>query len=65
MEDTMNATRYIKVLQDCLQTSVEKLELKSNWLFQCDNDSKHISKATHAWFKTNNINLITWSSQSS
>ena len=64
IEDTINVARYNQIFQDCLQTSVEKLELGPNWLFQQNNDPKHSVMATHTWFKTSNINLITWPSQS-
>ena len=30
IEHTMNAARYIKFFQDCIQTSVKKLELGPN-----------------------------------
>lgn len=33
IEGTMNAAKYIQILEDCLQSSVEKLELGPDWVF--------------------------------
>lgn len=63
IEGTMNAAKYIQILEDCLQSSVEKLELGPDWVFQQDNDAKHTAKATRAWLQNNNINVLTWPSQ--
>lgn len=56
IEGTMNAAKYIQILEDCLQSSVEKLELGPDWVFQQENDAKHTAKATRAWLQNNNIN---------
>ena len=42
----------------------EKLKLGQNFIFQHDNDLKHTAKATQAWLRKKNINVLVWSSQS-
>ena len=46
------------ILQDCLLTSIQKLELEPDWMLQQDNDPKYIAKVTRAWFKENNIKVM-------
>ena len=60
----MNSSKYIKILEDCLQSSVQKLGLEQEWVFQQDNDPKHTARATREWFQDNNINVMKWPSQS-
>lgn len=64
IDGTMNSAKYIKILEDCLQLSVQKLRLGQDWVFQQDNDPKHTARATRAWFQDNNINVMKWPSQS-
>uniref|UniRef100_A0A3Q3IX12 Tc1-like transposase DDE domain-containing protein n=1 Tax=Monopterus albus TaxID=43700 RepID=A0A3Q3IX12_MONAL len=33
-------------------------------IFHQDNDPKHAGRATHKWFKDNNVNVLEWRSQS-
>ena len=44
IEELMIIAKYIQILLDCLQTSVEKLEQGSEWLFQQDNDVNYMGK---------------------
>lgn len=64
IDDTLNSAKYIKILEDCLQSSVQKLGLEPDWMFQQDNDPKHTAKVTRAWFEDNNIKVMKWPSQS-
>ena len=52
------------ILENRLQSSVQKLELWSDWMFQQDNASKHTSKLTLARFEYNNIQIMKWPRQS-
>ena len=58
------STVYINILEDCLQSSAQKLELGPDWIFQQDNDPKHMANITRAWLQNNNINVMKWPSQS-
>ena len=40
----MNAQKYKQILQENFMSSVESLELRSHYIFQQDNDSKHTAK---------------------
>ena len=48
IDSTMKSAKYIKYLEDCLQSLFQKLELVSDWMFQHDNDRKHTAKVTGA-----------------
>ena len=45
-------------------SSVESLELYSDYIFQQDNDPKHNNRSTKKWFSENNVNVLLWPSQS-
>ena len=64
IEGTMNSAKYINILEDCLQSSAQKLELGPDWIFQQDNDPKHTAKITRAWLQNNSISVMKWPSQS-
>lgn len=64
IEGKMNGQMYRQILDDNLQSSVEKLGLQGDWTYQQDNDPKHTAKATSEWFRQNNVNVLKWPSQS-
>ena len=39
-------------------------EMPFNWVFQQDNEPKHMSKKAKKWFAHNNIDIIEWPPQS-
>ncbi len=59
----MNTQKYKQVLPENLMSSVESLELPSDYIFKQDNDSKHTAKSTK-WLSENNGNVLQWPSQS-
>ena len=63
IDGKMNAENYQKILQDNLMTSVEKLRLPPEWIFQQDNDPKNIVRSTKKWFAESNVNVLQWPSQ--
>ena len=58
--NTMKSTKCCKILEDCLESYVQKLEPVPDGMFQQDIDSKHTAKVIHAWFDDNNIKVIKW-----
>ena len=47
----MNEVIYQEILGDNLLPSVRALKMGSGWVFQHDNDPKHMAKATKEWLK--------------
>ena len=46
IDGKMNAQKYKQILQENLMSSVESLELQSDFIFQQDNDPKNTTKST-------------------
>ena len=46
IDGKMNAQKYEQILQENVMSSVESLELPSDYIFQQDNDPKHKAKST-------------------
>lgn len=60
----MDRFSYLRILQENLTASAEKLGLGSNFVFQQDNDPKHTAKIIKEYFKENNIETLDWPPQS-
>ena len=60
----MNTRKFKQILQENLMSSVESLELPSDYIFLKDNDPKHTAKSLKKWLSENNINVLLWPSQS-
>ncbi|KAI4884767.1 hypothetical protein NFI96_004126, partial [Prochilodus magdalenae] len=60
----MNALKYQGILKQNLVASARKLKMGRHWVFQQDNDPKHMAKSTQKWFTTHRIKLLPWPSQS-
>ncbi|KAI4892522.1 hypothetical protein NFI96_005753 [Prochilodus magdalenae] len=60
----MNALKYQDILNQNLVASARKLKMVRHWVFQQDNDPKHMAKSTQKWFTTHRIKLLPWPSQS-
>ncbi|KAI4893324.1 hypothetical protein NFI96_026852, partial [Prochilodus magdalenae] len=60
----MNALKYQDILKLNLVASARKLKMGRHWVFQQDNDPKHMAKSTQKWFTTHRIKLLPWPSQS-
>ena len=60
----MNAQSINRSCKKNLMSSVESLELPSDYIFQQDNDHKHTAKSTKKWLSENNVNVLQWLSQS-
>ena len=59
----MNAQKYKQILRENLMSSVESLELPSDYIFQQDNNPKHTAKSTKNWLSENNFNVFQLPSQ--
>ena len=42
----------------------ERLKMGRGWVFQHDNDPKHMAMATKEWLKKKHIKVLEWPSQS-
>ncbi|MGH0152517.1 UNVERIFIED_CONTAM: hypothetical protein FKN15_022436 [Acipenser sinensis] len=60
----MDGAKYREILEENLFQSARDLGLGRRVTFQQDNDPKHTAKATLAWFKNKNLNVLEWPSQS-
>ena len=55
---------YREILSDNLLPSVRALKMGRGWVFQHDNDPKHMAKETKEWLKKKHIKVLEWPSQS-
>ncbi|CAG8664613.1 15509_t:CDS:1, partial [Racocetra fulgida] len=63
VERTLNLAGYINILEDCLLDVLESCEYdEDEMIFQHDNARIHMSIATKAWLKDNNITVLEWPS---
>ena len=60
----MNGAMYRDIFGDNLLPSVRALKMGHGWVFQHDNDPKHMTKATKKWLKKKHIKILEWPSQS-
>ena len=54
----MNSGKYNKILEECLQSSLQKLESGPDQMFQQDNDPKLTAKVTQTGFEDINIKVM-------
>ena len=64
IDSKMNAQKYKRILQENFISSVESLELPSDYIFQQDNYAKYTVKSTKKWLSGDNVNVFQWPSQS-
>ena len=65
IDGIMRTENDVAVLKQHLKTSVRKLKLCRKWVFQMENDPKHISKVVAKWLiMDNKVKVLEWSSQS-
>ena len=60
----MNGAMYHEISGDNLLPSVRALKMGRGWVYQHDNDPKHMAKATKEWLKKKHIKDLEWPSQS-
>ena len=61
----MNGVMCREILVDNLLPSVRALKMGHGWVFQHDNDPKHMAKATKEWLTKKHIKVLEWPSQAS
>ncbi len=66
MEGRKDGAMYRDILDilDILQPSVRALKMGHGWVFQHDNDPKHIARATKEWLRKKHSKVLEWPSQS-
>ena len=64
IDGTMRKENYVDILKQHLKTSVRKLKIGREWVFQMDNDPKHTSNVVAKWLKDNKVKVLEWPSQS-
>ncbi|KAG2456327.1 TCB1 transposase, partial [Polypterus senegalus] len=64
IKGTMTAAMYRDILDENLRQSALDLRLGRWFIFQQDNDPKHIAKMSKEWLQDNSVNVLEWPSQS-
>jgi hypothetical protein len=62
IEGNMDAAKYINILANILQESVDMMELDT-FIFQQDSDTKHTSRLAKQYFNDKTIVLLPWPAQ--
>ncbi len=62
LEGTMNAERYIKVLEQHMLPSRRRLFLGRPFVFQQDNAKPHTAAITTAWLRSRRVRVLNWPS---
>ena len=63
IEGTVNATKYCRILEECLIPAGSSI-YGAGFIFQQDNASPHTAKTTKKWFKDKSIEGLPWPSKS-
>ena len=64
IERRIDGAMYSEILGDNLLPSATTLEMGHGWIFQHDNDPKHMDKGIREWLKKKHIKVMEWPSQS-
>ena len=65
VEGSIDSKKYVSILEECMPESLMMCELdKENLIFQQDNAPCHTSKFTKAWFKEQNMKVMSWPANS-
>ena len=64
IEGTMTGAIYVDILRRNLELSVAFTGFGSDFIFQQDNDPKHISRVAEQYFTCTSIRILDWPAQS-
>lgn len=64
VDGKMDGAKYRAILEENLLEAAKDLRLGRRFTFQQDNDPKHTARATMEWFRSKNIHVLEWPSQS-
>lgn len=64
MHGIMKKENDVEILRDNMQKSARSKSLGRRWVFQQDNDPKHISKLVQQFLKDTKTKVLEWPSQS-
>lgn len=64
VDGIMKKEQFIKIMEENLKQSAEKLDLGQHWTYQQDKNPKHTTRLVKKWFLDNNVNVLEWPSQS-
>ena len=60
----MNRAMYKEILNKNLFESVNNMEIEEEYIFQQDNDSKHISRVVKDFLLEKEVNILQWPTNS-
>ena len=64
VDGKMDGAKYRAILEENLLEAAKDLRLGRRFIFQQDNDPKHKARATMEWFRSKNMHVLEWPSQS-
>ena len=63
IDGTLTAEKYLGIMKNNISASASKL-IGDSFVYQQDNDPKHTANVCKDWLNSENIELLTWPSQS-
>jgi hypothetical protein len=60
IEERLNSNVYIRILENVMVPSVERIFPNNNFIFQQDNCPVHTAHRVREWFADRNINVLDW-----
>ena len=64
VDGIVNADKYIDIINENLEEATVKTNLEEEFIFQQDNDPKHVAKKSMKFFSDSDIELLGWPAQS-
>ena len=64
VSSTMNAQKYISVLQTRFPPQIKDWQCESDWIFQQDSARCLTAKSVKSWIAKNNVQVLPWAGNS-